>query len=95
MTQIQMPPGCNSLRFPPTKAGPGKEYYGKPGGSVSVDDHHAVQIAKSPNGRLGIVTQPRNAIGTRKGQRCEGCGFLGQAWMRICNRCGGTDLTEE
>jgi hypothetical protein len=91
-----MPPGCESLKFRPTRSGPGKAYYGKPGGSVDVEPHHADQIANSRNGRLGIISgNPTLALGTRRGRWCVPCRFLAQAWSTECPRCGEPTVEEE
>jgi hypothetical protein len=96
VTKIQMPPGCESLKFRSAPGVPGKEYYGKPGGSVTVSPEHAAQIGKSRNGKLGLVNaQQALSIGTKTGKRCQSCGFLGQGWATSCARCDSDQLTEE
>jgi hypothetical protein len=88
--RVQLPPGCESLKFPGSKP-----YYGKPGGSVVVADEHAAQIRTSGNGQLGIISgRMTAAVGTRAGRWCAPCRFLAQAWSTSCPRCGA-ETTEE
>jgi len=91
MPQVQLPVGCNSLKF-----ADGKEYYGKRSGHVTISDDHASQIAKSPNGQLGIVTGTApQTIGTKAGMWCWDCKRLWQAWSKACPKCGEPTTAEE
>jgi len=84
MPQVQLPTGCNSLKF-----SDGKEYYGKRGGHVNVSDEHAREIGSSSNGQLGIVSGTQAlVVGTKRGQWCWPCGRLWQAWSAECPKCG-------
>jgi hypothetical protein len=84
MPQVQLPVGCNSLKFPD-----GKEYYGKRSGHVNVDDDHAKMIARSSNGRAGIINGSLTAaIGTKAGRWCTECIRLWQSWSKTCPKCG-------
>jgi hypothetical protein len=90
MPQVQMPPGCESLKF-----SDGKQYYGRPGGHVNVADEHARQIARSGNGRLGIVSGTQALVlGTKRGNWCLDCGRLWQAWSTRCPRCGAQTVPQ-
>jgi hypothetical protein len=92
-TKVQLPPGCYGLKVP----GPGgKEYNGRPGGHVTVDDdNHAAMINKSGNAKLGLITGNAGlALATKGGRRCLECNFLGQAWSVICPRCNGNTREE-
>jgi Zn finger protein HypA/HybF involved in hydrogenase expression len=87
---VNMPAGCESLKF-----GDGKAYYGKPGGHVNVADEHAAQIAKSSNGQLGIVSGAQAlVIGTKKGMWCRDCSRLWQAWSSFCPKCNQPTVPE-
>lgn len=91
MPQVQLPPGCNSLKF-----GDGKEYYGKPGRHVNVSDEHAAQISRSPNGNLGIISgSMAMTLGTKRGNWCLDCGRLWQAWSTTCPRCGENTVPDQ
>lgn len=84
--------GCYGLQMPD-----GTKYDAKPGGTVTVEDHHAAQIRSSGNGQLGIISgQSSFATGTsRKGRWCEACRRLWHAWSVTCPRCGGDTSPEE
>lgn len=89
-TRVELPTGCYGLKMPD-----GTKYDAKPGRSVVVEDHHARQVAKSSNAKLGIVDASKGyAIGTRRGKRCDDCQFLAQGWASACPRCGGGVTTE-
>lgn len=88
--RVNLPPGCDSLKF-----SDGKEYYGKRGTSVVVDDRHARQIPKSRNGALDIVSNRQSlSLGTKAGRWCAACRFLAQAWSVECPRCGRETVPE-
>lgn len=83
VTTIELPPGCYGMEMPD-----GREINGRPGGKVDVPDHYVPAIQKSTAGVNGILTTGRSyALGTRRGRRCTGCGFLAQAWAIRCPRC--------
>ena len=83
MPRVNLPPGCYGLRLPT------REVNSKPGGAVTVTDQEARWIAKSGNGRLGIVSgSPATAIATKRGMWCFDCVRLWNAWNALCPRCG-------
>jgi hypothetical protein len=83
LTRVNMPPGCYGLKIG------SKEYNAKPGGTVDVPPEAAAQIARSSNGKLGIVSgRPKVAIATKGGRWCQACRFLAQSWSAACPRCG-------
>ena len=90
-TRVELPTGCYGLKMPD-----GTKYDAKPGKTVSVEDHHASQISKSSNAKLGIVSSCKGyAIGTRTGKRCGECQFLAQNWASSCPRCSSDNISPE
>jgi hypothetical protein len=89
--RVALPPGCYGLDMPG-----GKKYTAdKPGSTITVEDHHAKQIAKSSNAYHGIVSGGASySVGTRTGRRCTSCGFLAQSWSSTCPRCDGPTEAE-
>lgn len=88
--RLLLPPGCYGVQ-----AGEGgKQYNGKPGGVVTIDERDVPKIASSTAGRNGLLTANRTyGIGTRAGRLCTdehgtGCRFLAQAWSETCPKCG-------
>lgn len=89
--KVALPAGCYGLDMPD-----GTKYSGKPGSTVTVEDHHAKQVQRSSNAHWGIISGRGvyTGIGTKRGRRCDDCGFLAQAWSTACPRCAG-HTTEE
>lgn len=83
---VHLPPGCESLHMQD-----GTTYdAARPGGRVSVLDHHGDAIARTLGGDAGLVGSGRFGVflGTRRGQVCAPCGRVWQAWSTRCPRCG-------
>jgi hypothetical protein len=91
MPRVNLPAGCYGVKLPT------REVNDKPGGSITVTDREARWIAKSSNGKLGIVGSTQAlTVGTKQGRWCYPCGRLWQAWSRSCPRCGrGTTAEDE
>lgn len=88
--KVALPPGCYGLDLPG-----GQKVTGKPGSTVTVEDHQAKLINKSSNAHYGIVSSGLSyTVGTRHGRRCVSCHFLAQSWSTTCPRCG-EETTEE
>ena len=82
--------GCYGLEFPD-----GSKVSGRPGSTVTVDDHQAAQIAASSNSRLGLVSATmQTSLGTRSGRWCVPCRKLWQGWTTKCHKCGGPTVPE-
>jgi len=82
--------GCYGLEFED-----GSKVSGKPGGTVTVDDHQAAQIESSSNGRLGLISSKLQvSIGTKQGRWCLPCRRLWQGWTMECHKCGGPTVPE-
>jgi hypothetical protein len=64
--RVALPPGCYGLDLPG-----GKKVTGKPGSTITVEDHQAKLINKSSNAHYGIVKGGVGySLGTRGGRRC-------------------------
>jgi hypothetical protein len=98
MVKINLPPGCNGF------ADGDKKYLSrKPGGSVNLDpDKDAGALRKLKNqdyASAGLVDAgPEKQFiekGRTPGMWCRQCNFLGHAWMKECNKCGGLTVSED
>lgn len=96
MKQVQLPPGCRSLRFQDgTRVVASRE-----GGRVTVSDSHAHAIDAMPgNGVAGLVTGNTGTyvVGAKKnGRWCKTCqpARLWNAWSAKCPRCGAATEPE-
>jgi hypothetical protein len=86
MTKVNLPPGCSGFTCTD-----GTKYTGKPGGHVDVSESHAYDISRNSElgGNGGLVSLSNVlTIGTKKGQWCNACGRMWQAWSKVCPRCG-------
>lgn len=83
-TKVQLPPGCYGF-----DCKDGTKYTGRPGGSVTVSDRHAAAINSGQFADKGLVSaKGAQSFGTRRGQHCEPCGRLWNAWNTTCPKCG-------
>jgi hypothetical protein len=85
--QVNLPPGCRSLRMED-----GTRYTAaREGGKVTVSDSHAAAIDRMDgNGTAGLVTASFRAFGGGKnGRWCKSCqpARLWNAWNLTCPRC--------
>ncbi len=92
MKQVQLPPGCRSLRLED-----GTRYVARrEGGMVTVSDDHARAIDKMPgNGDAGLVHGNAGMTikgGPRNGRKCLSCGRLWYPWTLEC--CGEATVPE-
>lgn len=84
--KVQLPPGCRGFdckdgtRYTASRAG----------GSITVEDRHAAAINRGQFGGEGGLVSATGAtsFGTKKGQQCDPCGRLWNAWNKTCPRCG-------
>jgi hypothetical protein len=97
MPRIHLPDGCAGF------ADGNKKYYAnKPGGFVNLDsDKDAGALRKLKNqdyASAGLVDAgPEKQFihkGRTPGMWCVNCNFLGHAWMKICNKCGASTVSE-
>lgn len=96
MKQVNLPPGCRSLRFEDgTRVVARRE-----GGMVTVSDDHARAIDAVPgNGVAGLVTGNAGTYfgrGPANGRRCVACQptRLWYAWTERCPRCDAATVPE-
>jgi hypothetical protein len=95
--KINLPPGCNGFAD-----GDKKYLSAKPGGHVNLDpdkDANAIRKLKNQDyASAGLVDAgPEKqfiAKGKTPGMWCHQCNFLGHAWMKVCNKCGGPTVVE-
>ncbi len=89
--KVQLPPGCSGL-----DCKDGTKYTAtKPGGSVTVSDRHAAAINSGQYGDTGFISaKGAQSFGTKRGQRCEPCNRLWNAWNKTCPRCGAPTSAE-
>jgi hypothetical protein len=87
---VQLPPGCKGLdckdgtRYTASKAG----------GFVKVDERHARAINQGQYGQQNLMSaKGQQSFGTKKGQLCEPCGRLWNAWNKTCPKCGEETVT--
>jgi len=83
--QVNLPPGCSSLRFED-----GTQYKAsRPGGTVTVSDSHGAAINRmGGNGTAGLVNgNPGLFINAKKGQECPSCHRRWMPWTKVCPRC--------
>jgi hypothetical protein len=97
MPRINLPDGCAGF------ADGDKKYYAdKPGGHVDLDDikdANALRKLKNQDyASAGLVDAgPEKQFihkATVPGMWCHQCNFLGHAWMKQCNKCGGDTISE-
>lgn len=87
--KVQLPPGCYGF-----DCKDGTKYTGKPGGSVEVSDRHAKAINQGQYGDKGLVSaKGQMSFGTKRGQLCEPCGRLWNAWNKTCPKCATETVT--
>lgn len=97
MPKINLPPGCNGFAD-----GDRKYLSAKPGGSVYLDpdkDANALRKLKNQDyASAGLVDAgpEKQFVGktSKPGMWCHQCNFLGHAWMKACNKCGGPTIPE-
>lgn len=97
MPKINLPPGCNGFAD-----GDKKYLSAKPGGSVYLDDErdaNALRKLKNQDyASAGLVDAGPEKQFIHKagvpGMWCHQCNFLGHAWMKECNKCGGPTIPE-
>jgi hypothetical protein len=95
--KINLPPGCNGFAD-----GDKKYLSAKPGGHVNLDpdkDANAIRKLKNQDyASAGLVDAgPEKQFigkGRTPGMWCHQCNFLGHAWMKECNKCGGPTVVE-
>jgi hypothetical protein len=86
VVRVNLPPGCDGLNMED-----GTRYSApQSGGTVTVADHHARAIDKlSTGGNAGLVSASfRGHLGTKRGQWCEACARIWNAWNDTCPKCG-------
>jgi hypothetical protein len=84
--QVNLPPGCKSLRMED-----GTRYVaGRAGGQVTVSDHHGAAINRlGGNGTAGLINgNPGLFVRSKKGRRCAACNRVWMPWVEHCHRCG-------
>jgi hypothetical protein len=82
--RVNLPPGCGGFR-----CADGSVYSAKPGTSVTLEDRHAKALSSSQHQSIGLVKAGESfALGTKRGQYCEDCHRMWQAWSQVCPRCG-------
>ena len=92
--QVNLPPGCRSLRMED-----GQRYVApREGGKVTVSDEHAAAINRMPgNGTAGLVSAGAFYAPVGKpGRVCTGCGRVYYAFTLQCPReaCGAATEPE-
>jgi hypothetical protein len=90
--QVQLPPGCSSLRFED-----GTQYKAaRPGGTITVADNHGAAINRmSGNGTAGLVNgAPGLFVRSRTGRKCVPCNKRWMPWVEHCHKCGGATEPE-
>ena len=83
--QVQLPPGCSSLRFED-----GTRYKAsRPGGTITVADNHGAAINRiGGNGTAGLVNgNPGLFVSAKKGRECPACHKRWHVWNRTCPKC--------
>jgi hypothetical protein len=83
--QVQLPPGCSSLRFED-----GTQYKAqRPGGMITVSDSHGAAINRiGGNGTAGLVNgNPGLFVTARKGRECPSCHRRWHVWTDTCPKC--------
>lgn len=86
---VQLPPGCKGLdckdgtRYTATRAG----------GSVKVDERHARAINQGQYGQKDFISaKGQQSFGTKRGQYCDPCRRLWNAWNKTCPKCGAETI---
>jgi hypothetical protein len=90
--QVQLPPGCSSLRFED-----GTRYKAqRPGGTITVSDSHGAAINRmGGNGTAGLVNgNPGLFVRSKAGRRCVPCNRVWMPWVEHCHKCGGATEPE-
>jgi hypothetical protein len=83
--QVQLPPGCRSLRMED-----GTRYVAeREGGHVTVSDSHGSAINRmSGNGTAGLVNgNPGQYIRAKRGRECPSCHRRWMIWTTECPKC--------
>lgn len=89
--KVPLPPGCGGF-----DCKDGTKYTAdRPGGFVTVEDHHASAINKSQYAEMDFISaKGAQSFGTKRGRRCASCRRVWNAWSVACPRCGA-ETTEE
>lgn len=82
--KVNLPPGCSGF-----DCKDGTKYSAsKPGGTVEVSDRHARAINTGQYGDTGFISATAAlSFGTKRGQLCETCGRVWNAWNTVCPKC--------
>lgn len=88
--KVNLPPGCSGF-----DCKDGTKYTAnRPGGSVVMDDRHARAVNGGQYNELGLVTaKGAESFGTKRGQYCETCNRMWNAWSKNCVKCGSETVT--
>lgn len=88
--KVQLPPGCKGF-----DCKDGTKYTAKrAGGTVDVDDRHAKAINTGQYGQQHFISaKGQQSFGTKRGQYCEPCRRLWNAWNKTCPKCGIDTVT--
>lgn len=87
---VQLPPGCKGF-----DCKDGTRYTAaRAGGFVKVSERHARAINQGQYGEKDFISaKGQQSFGTKRGQLCEPCGRLWNAWNKTCPKCGGETVT--
>ena len=88
---VNLPAGCSGFNMQD-----GTNYAGRPGGSVTVAEHHAAAIRRQVGGDAGLTGHGsfRTFGGTKNGRWCQPCTRLWNSWNHACPKCGAETVPE-